>query len=317
MVFIPCLRKRESYLLILRFLVGLVFMLPGFLPAQSDSILLWPEGPPLSKPNELVEKTWTTNVMRVKDVTEPKLYTFLPPAGQRNGSSVVICPGGGYRILAIDHEGYAIARWFNKRGITAFVLKYRLPNEEAMDEKAIVPLLDAQQAIRLVRQNAEEWGLDPFKIGIMGFSAGGHLASTVGTHFQKPVGSVEDTTSVRPDFMILGYPVVSMLETTTHGGSRKALLGSDPPLDLVRRFSNELQVTSETPPTFIVHSTDDQAVPVENSLRLYQALVEHSVPSEMHLYESGGHGYGMAEAEEALSSWMNRLSGWLKGRGLW
>ncbi len=303
--------------MILRFLVGLVFMLPGFLPAQSDSILLWPEGPPLSKPNELVEKTWTTNVMRVKDVTEPKLYTFLPPAGQRNGSSVVICPGGGYRILAIDHEGYAIARWFNKRGITAFVLKYRLPNEEAMDEKAIVPLLDAQQAIRLVRQNAEEWGLDPFKIGIMGFSAGGHLASTVGTHFQKPVGSVEDTTSVRPDFMILGYPVVSMLETTTHGGSRKALLGSDPPLDLVRRFSNELQVTSETPPTFIVHSTDDQAVPVENSLRLYQALVEHSVPSEMHLYESGGHGYGMAEAEEALSSWMNRLSGWLKGRGLW
>ena len=317
MVFIPCFRKAEGYILILRILVGLVFIMPRFLPAQTDSIPLWLESPPFSKPNDLVEKTWTTNVMRVKDVMEPKLYTFLPPADQRNGSSVVICPGGGYRILAIDHEGYAVARWFNERGISAFVLKYRLPNEEVMDNKTIVPLLDAQQAIRLVRQNAEEWGLDPFKIGIMGFSAGGHLASTVGTHFQKPVGSVEDTTSVRPDFMILGYPVVSMLETTTHGGSRKALLGSDPPLDLVRRFSNELQVTSETPPTFIVHSTDDQAVPVENSLQLYQALVEHSVPAEMHLYESGGHGYGMAEADEVLSTWMDRLSDWLKGRGLW
>lgn len=317
MVFIPCFRKAEGYILILRILVGLVFIMPRFLLAQTDSILLWPESPPFSKPNELVETTWTTNVMRVKDVTEPELYTFLPPANQRSGSSVVICPGGGYRILAIDHEGYAVARWFNERGISAFVLKYRLPNEEVMDNKTIVPLLDAQQAIRLVRQNAEEWGLDPFKIGIMGFSAGGHLASTVGTHFQKPVGSIEDTTSVRPDFMILGYPVVSMLETTTHGGSRKALLGSDPPLDLVRRFSNELQVTSESPPTFIVHSTDDQAVPVENSLRLYQALVEHSVPAEMHLYEYGGHGYGMAEADEELSSWMDRLSDWLKGRGLW
>lgn len=287
------------------------------LPAQTDSIPLWPESPPFSKPNDLVEKTWTTNVMRVENVTEPKLYPFLPPADQRNGSSVVICPGGGYRILAIDHEGYAIARWFNERGIAAFVLKYRLPNDEAMDEKAIIPLLDAQQAIRLVRQNANEWGLDSQKIGIMGFSAGGHLASTVGTHFHEPVGSIEDTTSVRPDFMILGYPVVSMLETTTHGGSRKALLGSDPPLGLVRRFSNELQVTSQTPPTFIVHSTDDKAVPVENSLQFYQALVDHSVPAEMHLYESGGHGYGMAESYEALSSWMDRLSDWLKGRGLW
>lgn len=286
------------------------------LSSQTDSILLWPESPPFSKPNDLVEKTWTTNIMRVKDVTEPKLYTFLPPADQRNGSSVVICPGGGYRILAIDHEGYAIACWFNERGMAAFVLKYRLPNDEAMDEKAIVPLLDAQQAIRLVRQKAGEWGLDPLKIGIMGFSAGGHLASTVGTHFKDPVGSIEDTTSVRPDFMILGYPVVSMLETTTHGGSRKALLGSDPPLDIVRRFSNELQVTSQTPSTFIVHSTDDQAVPVENSLQLYQALVDHSVPAEMHLYESGGHGYGMAESDEALSSWMDRLSDWLKGHGL-
>ncbi len=255
--------------------------------------------------------------MRVKDVTEPKLYTFLPPAGLRNGSSVVICPGGGYRILAIDHEGYAVARWFNKRGIAAFVLKYRLPNDEAMVEKAIVPLLDAQQAIRLVRQNAHEWGLDPSKIGIMGFSAGGHLASTVGTHFKEPVGSIADTTSVRPDFMILGYPVVSMLETITHGGSRKALLGSDPPLDLVRRFSNELQVTAATPPTFIVHSTDDRAVPVENSIRLYQSLVDHGVPAEMHLYESGGHGYGMAESDETLSSWMDRLSDWLKGRDIW
>jgi acetyl esterase/lipase len=286
------------------------------LPAQTDSIPLWPESPPFSKPNDLVEKTWTTNVMRVENVTEPKLYPFLPPADQRNGSSVVICPGGGYRILAIDHEGYAIARWFNERGIAAFVLKYRLPNDEAMDEKAIIPLLDAQQAIRMVRKNAGEWGLDPQKVGIMGFSAGGHLASTVGTHFHEPVGPIEDTTSVRPDFMILGYPVVSMLETTTHGGSRKALLGSDPPLGLVRRFSNELQVTSQTPPTFIVHSTDDKAVPVENSLQFYQALVDHSVPAEMHLYESGGHGYGMAESDEALSSWMDRLSDWLKGHGL-
>jgi acetyl esterase/lipase len=280
-------------------------------------MLLWSGEVPFSKPNDLVEKTWTTNVMRVKDVTAPKLYPFLPSKDQRNGSSVIICPGGGYRILAIEHEGYAFARWFNERGITAFVLKYRLPNDKAMDEKAIVPLLDAQQAIRMVRQNAAEWGLDPSKVGIMGFSAGGHLASTVGTHFQEPVGETADTTSVRPDFMILGYPVVSMLETTTHGGSRKALLGSDPPLDLVQRFSNELQVTAATPPTFIVHSTDDQAVPVENSIRLYQALANHGVPAEMHLYESGGHGYGMAESDETLSSWMDRLADWLKGQDIW
>ncbi|MBV6655002.1 MAG: alpha/beta hydrolase [Mameliella sp.] len=220
--------KLSRYSVLVVFLITITSMMNLF--AQSGPINLWSDQVPYFKPSDLKEETWTINVMRVKEVTVPSIIPFFPPEGQSNGSSVVICPGGGYHILAIDHEGYAFAKWFNERGITAFVLKYRLPNDKAMEEKAIVPLLDAQQAIRLIRQNADEWGLDPDKVGVMGFSAGGHLASTVGTHFEEPVGEIEDTTSVRPDFLILGYPVVSMLETTTHKGSRKALLGPDPSL---------------------------------------------------------------------------------------
>lgn len=284
--------------------------------SQQDSFYLWPQEVPLMKEHQLEESSTYREVLRVKDVTNPMLTAYLPPEDKATGASVVICPGGGYRILAIEHEGYDFARWFSERGIAAFVLKYRLPNDAVMEQKEIVPLMDAQQALRIVRKRAGEWGLNARKVGIMGFSAGGHLAATAGTHFGEVVGGIADTTSVRPDFMILAYPVVSMLETLTHKGSRRALLGEDPSLKKVYHFSNERQVTGQTPPTFIVHTTDDRAVPAENSVALYWALREHGVPAEMHIYEDGGHGFGMAEGKGDLASWPERLQAWLRRRGL-
>lgn len=301
-----------------RVILSLSFLLlfSMFLTAQQDSIYLWPDGVPFAKENDL-EETWTfRGIARVQDVTHPMLNVFLPPKEKATGAAVVICPGGGYRILAIDHEGYQFARWFNERGIAAFVLKYRLPNDEAMEHKEIVPLMDAQQALRIVRHNAEEWNVDPRKVGIMGFSAGGHLASTAGTHFMDAVGGIEDTISVRPDFMVLGYPVVSFDPAVGHMGSRRALIGEYPTAEMVDRFSNEKRVTDQTPPTFLVHSTDDRAVPVENSIQFYLALRRHGIPAEMHIYEKGGHGYGMGKDHGDVASWTDRLHAWLARRNL-
>ena len=225
--------------------------------------------------------------------------------------SIIICPGGGYSRLAIDHEGVEVAKALNLQGFTAFVLKYRLPNDTIMVDKSIGPLQDAQQAIRTVRKHALSWGLNPNRIGIMGFSAGGHLAATAATHFNFVADPTnKDTTSVRPDFVILIYPVISFNDSILHPGSRNNLIGKNPPAEFVKQFSNELQVTKNSPPAFLVHTADDATVPVANSIRYYQACIDHKVPAEMHLYPKGGHGFGMHNKTTA-DKWFDRLLNWI------
>ena len=249
------------------------------------------------------------NVMRISKVSVPTLTVYKP--ANPNGMSVIICPGGGYSILAFDKEGTRVAEEMNKWGITAFVLKYRLPDDTTNIDRSIAPLMDAQQAIRSVRSKASEWGLKNDQIGIMGFSAGGHLASTAATHFGSNADATnKDTTSVRPDFAILIYPVISFDSTITHKGSRNNLVGANASAEKIQLFSNEMQVTAKTPASFLVHAGDDGAVPVENSIRYYQACVKQKVPAEMHLYPKGGHGFGMFN-KTTSDNWMERLKNWL------
>jgi acetyl esterase/lipase len=247
-------------------------------------------------------------------VSRPKLVVYLPPAGKATGAAVVVCPGGGYLHLAFTHEGTDVAKMLNEMGIAAFVLKYRLPNDETMIDKTIGPLQDAQRAIQLVRQRAGEWGVDASRVGIMGFSAGGHLASTAGTHFNTAVIDNPSNISLRPDFMILLYPVISFADSIAHRGSRDNLIGLHPDAALVRKFSNELQVTAQTPPVFLVHAGDDDVVPVANALHFYQALVANKVPVEAHFYPKGGHGFGMNNST-TTDRWTDRLKNWLVAGG--
>lgn len=256
------------------------------------------------------------NWIKMRFVTEPTVHMYPAPAENATGTAVIICPGGSYWGLAIAHEGAAVARWLNSLGITAFVLNYRLPHDDIMVDKSVGPLQDAQKAIRLVRQHAKEWGIHSDKIGIMGFSAGGHLASTLSTRFNEKVYEPADDTSARPDFSLLIYPVISMDERTTHRGSRVNLLGGNPSSDRVKLFSNELQVNSETPPAFLVHSIDDGTVPVQNSIGYALALQKHLVPSELHIYQSGGHGYGLGRSGNTESTWPDACRKWLEARGL-
>jgi len=299
---------------ILLSLITLVFSSYAF--SQTQEIPLWPDGVPLSLPNNLQERIVQGNITRLHDVTEPTLTAFLPPEDKASGAAVIICPGGGYQILAIDHEGYDVAQWFNEQGIAAFVLKYRLPNDAAMEQKQIVPVLDLQQAIRMVRQQADEFGVNQDQIGVMGFSAGGHLASTGATHYLDNIGAMNDTTNLRPDFSVLIYPVITFQSDFYHQGSKEALVGPDASQETVERFSNHLRVTENTPPTFLIHATDDLVVPVENSINYYMALLEHDVPAEMHIYETGGHGFGLAEGQEHLSTWLDEFRLWLASRDL-
>ena len=266
---------------------------------------------PDSKKSSVTEHiTFSNGQVRISDVVTPTLTRFTPV--DPNGTSVIICPGGGYARLAIDHEGVEVAKEFNKHGVTAFVLKYRLPGDSIMIDKSIGPLEDAQQAIRIVRSNATAWGLSPNKIGIMGFSAGGHLASTAATHFNSLADkTVKDTTSVRPDFVMLIYPVISFNDNITHKGSKDNLIGKNPSKELVEKFSNELQVTKDSPPTFLVQAGDDHTVPVENGIRYYEACLKNHVPAEMHLYPNGGHGFGLHN-KTTDDEWFNRLQNWMK-----
>ena len=283
------------------------------LSAQNTAEMPLYEGEiPNAKTAENLEKSTVRDGMfRIEAVSKPTLTRFNPV--NPNGKTVIICPGGGYSILASAHEGVDVARALNEQGITAFVLKYRIPSDRTAVDKSLAPLQDAQQAIRLVRKNAEKWGLNPQKIGIMGFSAGGHLAATAATHFaDKADPSVKDTISVRPDFSILVYPVVSFAEEITHKGSRNNLIGETPTAEMTQKFSNELQVTPQTPPTFLVHAGDDKTVPVENSLRFYQACIKNKVPAEMHLYAKGSHGFGLKN-RTTDDKWFDRLATWLKG----
>lgn len=265
---------------------------------------------PNSKPAPNKEKAETKdNVTRVSKVSVPTLTVYKPASP--NGMSVIICPGGGYGVLAFDKEGTRVAEEMNKWGITAFVLKYRLPDDTTNIDRSLAPLQDAQQAVRLVRSKATEWGLKKDKIGIMGFSAGGHLASTTATHFNRKADVTnKDTTSVRPDFAILIYPVISFDSSITHKGSRNNLVGATAAVDQIKLYSNELQVTAKTPPSFLVHAGDDGSVQVENSIRYYQACIKYKVPAEMHLYPKGGHGFGMYN-KTTNDNWMERLQNWL------
>lgn len=248
-------------------------------------------------------------------VSRPTLTVYLPPAGMRNGTAVVVCPGGGYVHLAFTHEGTDVAKWLNSLGITAFLLKYRLPSDETMIDKTIGPLQDAQQAIWTVRSQAAKWGVDTARIGILGFSAGGHLASSAGTHFNHAVIPGAGGVSVRPDFMVLLYPVISFDDSTGHRGSRDKLLGLNPSAAAIEAWSNQLQVTDQTPPAFLVHAEDDKTVPVINSISFYEALMHHHVPAEMHIVPKGGHGFGMHNPT-TTDQWPERLAEWLKASNL-
>jgi acetyl esterase/lipase len=266
--------------------------------------LLWPDGAPGAKGNQEGDK--------------PTLMIYLPPKEKNTGTAVVICPGGGYGHLAIDHEGLQITQWLNSLGVAGFILKYRHRNSGAGHGHP-APLQDAQRAIRMARSRAREWNIDPNRIGILGFSAGGHLASTAGTHFDKGNADANDTVekvSCRPDFMILIYPVISLDQWYTHAGSRQNLLGDNPDKNTLESLSNEKHVTAETPPTFLVHANDDTGVPPENSIDFYLALRKAKVPAEMHIYERGGHGFGLGKKDSAVSSWSACCADWMKGRGL-
>jgi len=269
---------------------------------------------PNSKDVGGVEKTEHKDIIIISNVQVPDIAVYLPSKKMATGQAVIICPGGGYWILAYDLEGTDIARYFNSIGVAAVILKYRLPTYGNCIEPHKVPLMDAQRAMRLVRHHAAEWNINPEKIGVMGFSAGGHLASTLGTHFDKGNPSASDVVerqSCRPDFMILMYPVITFAEATTHTGSRDALLGKNPDPSLVRYFSNELQVTKDTPPAFLVHADDDSGVPAENSLLMYSALRANKIPAEMHILSEGEHGFGLG-ANEHIASWSENLRLWLK-----
>ncbi|MEO6314752.1 MAG: alpha/beta hydrolase [Chitinophagaceae bacterium] len=281
------------------------------LPAQ-EIIALYKEIPN-SKPMVNREKSMTSpdGIQRISKVSEPVLLAFFPPKDKANGTAVIICPGGGYGILAASHEGTDVARVFNEWGITAFVLKYRLPDDSIMEQKEIGPLQDAQRAIQLVRMDAKKWGIATDKIGIMGFSAGGHLASTAGTHFNKPVIATVPNVSLRPDFMILLYPVISFTDSLAHMGSRENLIGKNAPAEKINYYSNELQVTKQTPPAFLVHAKDDGGVKVQNSIVFYDALQKNGIPAEIHLYEKGGHGFGMNN-KTSDDKWMDWLKAWMK-----
>ncbi|WP_299502159.1 alpha/beta hydrolase [Mucilaginibacter sp.] len=275
-------------------------------------IPLYPNGVPNSKPTPAtyIEKNGDGHASAT---SVPTLIPFFPEKGKATGTAVIICPGGGYSGLAIDKEGYAVAKEFNKIGITAFVLKYRLPSDLIMVDKTIGPLQDAQAAIVMIRKNAAAWGVDPAKVGIMGFSAGGHLASTAGTHFDKAVVDNKDNTSVRPDFMLLLYPVISFGEFA-HKGSRNNLVGLTPTPEQIEFYSNEKQVTANTPPTFIVQAGDDKTVPVQNSLLFYEALLKNKVKTEMHLYQAGGHGFGLNNPT-SKEHWFEWCAGWMNANG--
>jgi len=277
---------------------------------NSTVVPLYKNGVPNNKP--VADKEYFTvrdNVTRFAKVSNPTLTVFKPE--KPNGKAVIICPGGSYAILAFDKEGTRVAEEFNKWGVTAFVLKYRLPDDTINVDRSLAPLQDAQQAIRIIRNNAKEFGVDRNKIGIMGFSAGGHLASTTATHFNmKADAANDDTVSVRPDFAILIYPVISFDSTFGHKGSRNNLVGANASKEKIDLYSNELQVTANTPPTFLIHAADDATVPVENSIRFYQACVKNKVPAEMHVYPKGGHGFGMYN-KTTDDSWVERLRNWL------
>lgn len=299
-----------------RFLLPIMLFIAGTTKSQTVIPLYDTTAIPnsISTPDEEKTETGKDGISRVSAVTRPTLTVFLPAPEKANGTAVVICPGGGYTILAISHEGYDVAKRFNEWGVTAFVLKYRLPSDQTMQNKEIGPLQDAQRAIQLVREHAREWHLNKKRIGLMGFSAGGHLASTEGTHFEHSYISNKKHISLRPDFLVLGYPVISFTDSLGHTGSRKNLIGEHPTAEKIAEYSNEMHVTPQTPPTFIVHARDDKTVKVENTLVFAETLKKNHVPVEVYLYDAGGHGFGMHNKTSGVD-WMSLVGEWMKKNG--
>ena len=296
-----------------------LMILGSSLKSQDTIIKLWPKNIPNQVNNGEKEHIEQGDILSISNVQDPSIEVYLPSKRNANGKAMVIFPGGGYHILAYDWEGTDIAKFLNSKGIAGIVVKYRLPDSKSLNDQYEVPLQDAQRAMRIARAHAGDWNFDKNKIGIIGFSAGGSLASTLGTHFDEEVYKKQDDMddlSARPDFMALIYPVISMKEGVTHQGSRDNLLGKNPSQELVERFSNELQVTKNTPPTFLVHAEDDGAVPVENSLLFFQALKDKGVSASMHLYPTGGHGFSLALKNNYLSDWPRQLFLWINSLGL-
>ena len=279
--------------------------------AATSVIPLWPEGVPDAKPGLGPERV---DDGRVANVSEPTLTMYGPAVDRPNGTAVIVCPGGGYVRLSMQREGEQYAAWLSTLGITTFVLKYRM---QEFGHPA--PLRDVLRAVRLVRANAATYRIRPDRIGVMGSSAGGHVAASAGTLFDHPLGRTGaelDKVSARPDFLMLLYPVITMDGPAVHAGSRKALLGSNPTSEAIRLMSVETQVTSTTPPTLLIHTQEDGTVPVENSILFYQALTRAKVPAEMYLFEHGGHGMGMRAGLGTASEWPVRAGEWLRARGL-
>jgi acetyl esterase/lipase len=297
----------KRYFKIIFTIVSITAVLTGLVSATEKAAsheieLLWPNGAPGAKGNE--------------DGDKPSLTIYLPSKKTATGAAVVICPGGGYGHLSMDREGQQTADWLNSIGVAGFILKYR---HRGTGYGHPAPLQDAQRAIRIVRSRAKEWDIDPERVGILGFSAGGHLASSAGTHFQNNYYEVKDAIdriSCRPDFMILIYPVITLDDSFTHSGSKRNLLGENPDPQLVENLSNEKQVTPETPPTFLVHTNEDTAVPAENSIYFYLALRKAGVPAEMHIYLKGPHGSAIEKKFGIVSTWPERCTDWMKVRGL-
>ena len=268
-----------------------------------------PNALPCNK-EEVVSKNATGKIV-IANVTSPTVMVFNPVKQDANKTAIIVCPGGGYARLASGHEGNEVAEAFNKIGVTVFVLKYRLPFDSCMTNKEIVPLQDLQQTIKLVRDRAAGFDINPAMLGVIGFSAGGHLVSTGITKFSESYIENTSNTSLRPDFAILGYPVISMDSAICHKGSRDNLLGKKAAAAKLNLFSSDMQVTAQTPPTFLVHASDDKSVSVENSIRFYQALIKNKVNAELHIYQNGGHGFGLHNAT-TTDAWFERATTWMR-----
>ncbi|MFZ4547935.1 MAG: alpha/beta hydrolase [Bacteroidales bacterium] len=275
------------------FILPLIIIFSTF---SQKEIKLYPNG--AKETNGIMVSEMYRDSTFLMNISESRIYAFLPEKVKSNGTAVLICPGGGYGGVSFIYEGSDIAKWFNSMGVSAFVLYYRMPNGHSK-----IPLSDAQTALEIIHKRANEWGINPEKIGIMGFSAGGHIASTVGTHFK--------TAEQRPAFMILGYPVISMKKEITHAGSRNNLVGENPSEEEVNFYSNELHVTRKTPPTFIVYAKDDKLVPVENSIRFYNALKANNIEVRLDTFAVGGHGFGMKKRGIPADNWSESLKVWL------
>jgi acetyl esterase/lipase len=286
-----------------------LMLILSFAMRAQETINLYPGAIPNSKESDIKETGGDQPSGLILGVTKPTLEIFLPEKEKSTGAAVIICPGGGYKVLVYQSEGIKTAKEFAKNGVAAFVLKYRLPNDSTMIDKKIGPLQDAQQTIKIVRENTSKWGIDINKVGIMGFSAGGHLASTEATHFEKSFIENNNNTNLRPDFLILVYPVISMQDSLTHLDSRTNLLGENPSKEIIDQFSNELHVNANTPPAYITHAGDDKLVDIDNSIVFYEKLRHHKVAAELHIYPKGGHGFVLFQQTE---DWMMPVFKWMK-----